>query len=79
VESTTNKVTINSLLSGQIPTGTSNIGKKSNVDNNMSQVQEMRFVSVKYKIYTFVIVIFLIVLYAPVTNTLQASWDKREE
>jgi len=79
VEQTTNKVTINSLLSGQIPTGTNNIGKKSNVDHNLSQVQEMRFVSVKYKIYTFAIVCLLILLYGPVTDTINASWDKREE
>jgi len=79
VKQTTNKVTINSLLSGQIPTGTNNIGKTSNVDNNLSQVQEMRFVSVKYKIYTFVIVCILILLYGPVSDTIYASLDKREQ
>jgi hypothetical protein len=79
VEQTTNKVTINSLLSGKIPTGTNNIGKKSNIDNNISQVQEMRFVSVKYKIYTFAIVCLLILLYGPVSNSIYASMDKRKQ
>ncbi len=79
MDQTTNKVTINSLLSGQIPTGTNNIGKKDNIDNNLSQIQEMRFVSVKYKIYTFAIVCLLILLYGPVSDTLHASWNKREE
>lgn len=76
---TNSKVTINSLLSGQIPTGANTIGQKNNENNNLSQVQEMRFVSVKYKIYTFVIVCILILLYGPVSDTLHASRNKREQ
>ena len=78
VEQTTNKVTINSLLNGvQSPSTASS--KTKNTDDNFSQVQERRFVSVKYKIYTLAIVSLLILIYSPVSKSLQNSWNKREQ
>jgi len=78
VEQTTNKVTINSLLNGvQSPSTASS--KTKNTDDNFSQVQERRFVSVKYKIYTLSIVSLLILIYSPVSKSLQNSWNKREQ
>lgn len=71
----TQKVTINTLL-GWI--------KKENKDNSttnsgeVSYVQQKRFVSVKYKMYTLFIVTALIVLYGPVSDAAIASWDKWE-
>lgn len=75
----TNKVTINSLLSGvQVPT-TANSSKTKSTDDSFSQVQERRFISVKYKIYTLAIVSLLILIYGPVSTALQSSLDKRDE
>ncbi len=71
----TQKVTINTLLGGI---------KKENKDNTtnnsgeVSYVQQKRFVSVKYKMYTLFIVTALIVLYGPVSDAAIASWDKWE-
>jgi hypothetical protein len=74
-----NKVTINSLLSGiQTPSSASHEIKKI-TDNDFSQLQERRFVSVKYKIYTLAIVSLLILIYSPVNTALQSSIDKRNE
>jgi hypothetical protein len=74
-----NKVTINSLLTGiQTPSSASHEVKKA-TDSNFSQVQERRFVSVKYKIYTLAIVSLLILVYSPVSTALQSSIDKRNE
>jgi hypothetical protein len=76
----TNKVTINSLLSGvQTPNTATNGNNKNVVNTNISQIQERRFIDVKYKIYTLVIVSVLILLYGPVNNALSTSWAKRQQ
>lgn len=80
-KSVTNKVTINSLLTG-IQTTSNTIAETSSAKNNdttSSQVQEMRFVSVKYKIYTLAIVTFLIIIYGPVSDAVHNSFAKRDQ
>ena len=80
-KSVTNKVTINSLLTGvhTTPNTIAEVSSKKNTDTTSSQVQEMRFVSVKYKIYTLAIVTFLIIIYGPVSDAVHNSFAKRDQ
>lgn len=72
------KVTLWSLLKWNSDSSTipvvSNSGNKS-----LSNVQEQRFQTVKYKIYTLITISVLILLYGPVTDAFQNTWDKYQE
>lgn len=78
----TNKVTINSLLTGVQDTPQNSSADRASRGNNettRSQVQEMRFVSVKYKIYTLAVVTLLIIIYGPVSDAVKNSFAKRDQ
>lgn len=72
-----NKVTINSLLTWIH--GDSDMPSRRNIEPSVSQVQERRFISVKYKIYTLAIITLLIVVYGPISSAIQTSLSKREQ
>ncbi len=75
-----NKITINSLLSGvQTPTTATNGNNINNSVTNISQVQEKRFIDVKYKIYTLVIISLCILFYGPMSDAVSTSWQKRQQ
>ncbi len=61
------------------PNNIAEVSSKKNTDTTSSQVQEMRFVSVKYKIYTLAIVTFLIIIYGPVSDAVHNSFAKRDQ
>lgn len=72
-----NKVTLGSLLQGG---NASNVPVVSSGGNKtLSTVQEQRFLSVKYKIYTLIIASALIILYGPLTSAVQVTMNKWKE
>lgn len=76
-QSNKGKVTINSLLSGVQTSSSSRTTLPTS--GNLSEVQEKRFVTVKYKLYTLAIVCALILFYWPVSDALSVSWSKRQD
>lgn len=54
------------------------VGDRSN-EIPLSHNQETRFQNVKYKIYTLIAVSIFIILYGPLTNAFQTTWNKWQE
>ena len=75
----TSKVTIGTLLQwANSANAAFVVGDKGN-EVPLSHSQETRFQNVKYKIYTLIAVSIFIILYGPLTNAFQTTWNKWQE
>lgn len=81
--SKTNSVSASDLIKGvQHQAETNNFvvqsgGNKTSQDN-INMIQERRFLSVRYKVYSLIIIIILFVVYSPVRWAIGVSLEKRK-